>query len=444
MMTFAFVCVWGILLHVSWKSRDSFLFFFTATQFVFVGLGLVLFPMLGREVLKESFSSFDFSTIDNRDFELASITILLGVAVVVGTFFFLKVLVGRPRPKCIEPQDSFPLSTLSRTPLQLCSTVAIAVCTYFIARNAGDFLSLATARSAEEMDAAVELRRDAVSDYFVTLMIYSFCPAVAIALLQKHLSRRRFSTGLLCFTVSALAAVSLTLTFQKRPLMVFIIALWFTWRHGKNYSFSHYRRAPLLRVVFREWQAGLIFVGILFCLYYFYMGFMAADEKNSDAVATVFDIIGSRIIGRLSLPAAFYVDYFPSSHDFYWFTNSGLLAKLIGFAHFPDTQVVFAAYSSGPVEGTVAASVFTDSYGQGGLLWTPVVGVVVAAALFVISNTASWLRPGASKLLFSTFAFIFIFYLSQASLFRALLGYGGVIYILVWFLLVKKQFRNER
>ena len=49
-------------------------------------------------------------------------------------------------------------------------------------------------------------------------------------------------------------------------------------------------------------------------------------------------------------------------------------------------------------------------------------------------------RTGVSRVFLVIAAFVFLYYLSQASLFRSLLGYGGVFYFLVWL----TGFRAER
>jgi len=82
-MSLFFILPWFALLYISSKSRSHLLFFFVLCQFAFVGLGLSLFPYLGKEYLNTTFSTFNLSSIDERDFAIASSLLLVCSFIVV-------------------------------------------------------------------------------------------------------------------------------------------------------------------------------------------------------------------------------------------------------------------------------------------------------------------------------------------------------------------------
>jgi hypothetical protein len=109
---------------------------------------------------------------------------------------------------------------------------------------------------------------------------------------------------------------------------------------------------------------------------------------------------------------------------------------------FLDSQVAFSHFSVDPIHGSLAASVFIDAYGQGGVFLPIVYGFILAIIIFIIDGLVSRSISSASRSFLILSGLIFVYYLSQASIFRSLLGYGGFFYFTVWLLLFKLKITN--
>ena len=132
-----------------------------------------------------------------------------------------------------------------------------------------------------------------------------------------------------------------------------------------------------------------------------------------------------------------YVNYFPDIHDFYGLNNVGLLAKIFGNQTYLDSKETFIYYSNVGIDGSLAASSFIDSYGQGGIAFSILYGFIISFIIIALDNFAFRSKTYTSKTFLTISGFIFLYYLSQASVFRSMLGYGGIFYFLLWVLFFK-------
>jgi len=430
-MSLLFLLPWGALLYFSSKVKSHFLFFFVACQFIFVGLGLSLFPYLGWNYLTTVFPSFILTDISEGDFNFASTILLVSTFIVV---FLCALLIpsSLKKPVC-SPSYVFRKVSVREIVVVLLSCAAVFVSLIFLFDNYKAFGLLLGAESYSDLSSFVDFRRDATSNYFLILYIYNVLPATAILSLLWFLERRGSFAFLVFSIVFVLASVCLLMTFQKRPLLIFWGAT------GLTFSLYQYMRARanltklrLFELVYGQKWTFLLLILMLFFFYYIYTG-LRFDNDFFSVLPDIFKIIFTRLIGRLSIPAAMYIDFFPNHHEFYGLSNVGLLNVFTGGELFLDSKVVFTNYTVGNLDGSLAASVFIDAYGQGGFLVAVLYGVIVAFVIFLMDYISYRCSAGAQRVFFVVSGFIFIYYLSQASLFRSAFGYGGVFYFLIWF-----------
>ncbi|MEK7945087.1 hypothetical protein WKR98_10030 [Pigmentiphaga sp. YJ18] len=437
-MTLFYAIAWAALLWIALRSRSRYLFFFVVCQFVFVGLGLTIFPFFGLDKLAESFSTFRVELLSEGDFYKANAIVLVGSWVAV----ILNRLLRQPDLSTMNAhRRQLVLQSGVRRPLYfVCSFVAISACTFFIIQNFSSYKSLITAANPDALTDFVELRYEAISNYLIILIVYNFAPAVSIVALLRYTSGKT-KLSLIFFAIFfVITSLALIFTFQKRPLMVYLGGCAIAWVLYERYRRGHEIRIDYANLLAKKWIYLPVALGVVFFFYYFqtayrfYMSFW-------DTVPLLFEVIVTRVIGRLSLPAAMYVDYFPSVAPHYWLSNVGLFGSLLGFDVFEDSRVVFSSYAVGAQSGSVAASVFIDAYGQGGVIVAILYGAVVALIISWFDVMTTRAPQGMSRVYVMIFGMVFLYYLSQASLFRSALGYGGVFYFLVWLLCFKKKIR---
>lgn len=429
-----FLPLWLLLLCVANISNNPFVVFFVFCQFVFVGLGLVLFGYYDHDVLNYLFPSFDFHELNDWHFVKASFVVFWGTFVVV-VFSFL---VGMTYVKPVRFGDICHMIGSIKKHMFLClSFLVVWCCLIFVIENLSPMIQLLSASNDNDLSYALDMRVEATSNYFLTLVVYNLAPAVVLVALVMYRESKTVVTRFVFYSLFFLVLLCLLLTFQKRPLIVYLGAVIVAFQ-----LFSVTRRSVLsisyIQILMGVWKYILLLLLFLIGMYYFYTAYRF-DLDNSSMLIKLLEVVGSRIFGRLSLPAAMYMDYFPRVEDFYGFSNIGLFSRIFGSHLFLDTARVFSYYTTSGLDGNVAASVFVDAYGQGGCFFVLTYSLVVSIILSFLNYLFLRERNRSSKVLLFLFSCIFIYYLSQSSLFRSMLGYGGIIYYLVWLVSVKRR-----
>ncbi|ABC78479.1 hypothetical protein [Syntrophus aciditrophicus] len=428
-MSLMFLLPWCVLLYFSSKVNGYFLFFFVLFQFIFIGIGLCIFPYLGSEYISNTFTSFNLSSINDSDFKFANYLLLICNTVVV-LFFTLMTLISTRKGRQIEKHAKRQTRVRSSVVVVL-AILASILSIKFLAENIDSFSCVLLASSVVEMSDFVDLRRDSTSNYLITIMIYNVLPATAMLSLLLHLQKRKTWTFTILLILFLLVTMCLLMTFQKRPLLVFWGAMgvaYFLWKH--SCITDRLTGLKVFDLLKKQKLFLLICVVMLFVFYYLYTGYRF-ENNLLNVFPKIGEIVFTRLIGRLSIPAAMYIDFFPGCHDFYGLSNVGMFSRLLDTELFRDTGVIFMHYS-GMEGGAVAASVFFDAYGQGGLFVALIYSFLIAIIILLMDYIAYCTCPGTQRVFFVVSGFIFIYYLSQSSLFRAAFGYGWFFYLLVW------------
>jgi len=432
-MSLLFFIPWLGILYFTSKLKGTLLYYFVLFQFIFVGIGLAVFPFLGTDYLHNTFVSFDISNISAEDFNIASVIVLSGVVSLVASYAVLSQVAFRVRQiEFYLPEHVFLKSEVRKEFIFLMLIVSVLVCIPFILDNYRGFFSIIFATSVADITDLVVLRKSATSNYLQILFIYNLLPAATIVSVLYSLDRRRmlpFASFALFFL---LASISLLLTYQKRPFLVFLGCLALAillYRYFNDPINGNKVRLKYL-ILKLKWMI-ISLVMLLFLFYFFYTGYRFSGQPF-ETLGTIANVVFSRLFGRLSIPAAMYIDFFPQYHSFYGLENVGLLTRICQIETFLDSKVVFLHYSTPGKDGSVAASVFIDAYGQGGLLLPSLYGVILGFFIILLEFLLRQSGSGVRKSFLVVSAMIFLYYLSQASLFRSLLGYGGVFYLFVW------------
>ena len=435
-MSILFLLPWIVILYFSSKQKGVFLYYFVLFQFIFIGVGLAVFPFLGFDYLSVTFSSFNFCDLSENDFNFASLMVLSGVTSLVFFYTLLSQSIFRTKKKEYYPPESLcQQSEVRKCVIFLFMLIAILVCIPFILENYHAFLSIVLAKDIGGLANSVAFRRDATTGYLRILFIYNMLPAITVALFLFCIKKKRYYLWVVFIFFFLLTSSTLLLTFQKRPFLIFLGTLGLAW----CLSDINWRQVKKIKIRYLitklKWIIVTLFA-ILFIFYFFYTG-LRFSRSPFEILSNITSIIFSRVFGRLSIPAAMYVDYFPQHHPFYGLENVGLLTRLFELDIFLDSKIVFSHYTAVPVDGSLAASVFIDAYGQGGAFFPIIYGAILAIIILLLEITYVRSGFGVKKTFAFIASFIFLYYLSQASLFRSLLGYGGIFYFFAWFAFFK-------
>lgn len=434
-----YICalIWLLLLIYAWCGKDIVIKTLVTTQFLFIGAGLIVFPLAGENYYVEAFQYFDFSTIDIDDFNYANFLVIAGtiISICFYNFFLTSGINIYSKTQNVKYGDANRNVFLGF--VVLCGLITIP----FILSNIANWLNLLLAEAMSDLASASEHRETAGASYLSFMIVFNVLPAIAIISVVQYVINRTRKNLLFCFCLVLITFVALVVTFQKRPLIVVLVALWFILNFGAENSSNQHSRTNYSLVL--KLMYILPIVAVLFGLYYVATSFrIDGGPDDTSPFIAIMEIIGTRVLGRLSTAAVFYVDFFPTADSYYGFGNLGIVQKLFGGEIYPDTKVVFSHYSTVDVNGTVAASVFMDAYGQGGEAMIVVQAFFIALILSTIKQMIEKVHNHGANLALSVFLMIFIYYLSQASLFRSMLGYGGVPFLLTWVCIFAKSKNN--
>ncbi|HYS52863.1 MAG TPA: hypothetical protein VER58_03735 [Thermoanaerobaculia bacterium] len=293
----------------------------------------------------------------------------------------------------------------------------------------------------------IEMRRTIGENYLTMLVLLNCVPFIGVALwlAARHRSAPLLYVFAVLYNVVALAA--LILTFQKRPVLLYLIALSIAevWCSVYRRRKVGMRRKLTVATIRRR---ALIALVAVFCslmgLYYAHSAFARGSEDEAPSffhsVSILALVSAKTIVYGISLPAIMHVHYFPAVEPYYGIWNIRMVSNLTGHPLYKNNIPVFE-YFYHQTGGSVAIPALMDFYGAFGLIgWG--FGVIL---LGVLLERLDWwllhLRPTASRTLLAIFLFWFAYYLSHASLANSLLGYGGGIFVALW-LFVSVRFGN--
>ncbi|VAW17551.1 hypothetical protein MNBD_BACTEROID03-1954 [hydrothermal vent metagenome] len=411
--------------------------FFIATL-LFSIIGIMALPFFKPYFMK-AFISFKLELITDAQIVKTQLIATVGFLTVLYAYIFGIVGVYK-RLKCINHFD-IPekiKDNLSRTNFYVLTiAVLLFIFIYLFIKRDVLVLGILEGLLGRNPDAILLSRRAITSSYLYTIIIYNVLPFITIASFYLSLKRKVLLNKVLFGMLFSLSFFLILSLFQKRPLIIFMLSLFISGFVFKENLLP--KKEKIVKPKKGKKRKYILYLSALFTLLLvlYYSATTYQFENVFQAATKLSEIVLTRVFGRLSIPAFFYVHYFPEVGDHYGFTNIGLLSKVFGFEHFPDTQILFGHFSTVKMEGSLAINSVMDFYGAFGYFGLLFGNMFLGLLLAVLDTFLDRLEKNSVNLIFIVFCFVFAYYLSQASLPRALLGYGFTFFVLVWFFLQK-------
>lgn len=431
-----------LLLHISLFRKlifkwNVFGVFFIATL-LFSMVGIMAFPFF-KPYFFLTFNSFKLELISDADIIKTQIIATVGFLSVLYSYVFGISLMYK-RVKCI---NHFNISVnikdnLSRVNFYtLTFGVLLFILIYLFIKRDILIIGILDGLLGRQPEAILQSRAAITSSYIYTILIYNVLPFITIVSFYMSLERNRLMNKILFLILFFISFFLILALFQKRPLIIFMLSVLISGYVFKENLFpKKLKKIKSKKSRKRKYIMYLSFLFVLLLVLY-YSATTYQFQNVFEAGAKLSEIVLTRVFGRLSVPAFCYVHYFPEVNDYYYFTNIGLFSKIFGFEHFPDTQVIFDYFSTVKVEGSMAINSVMDFYGAFGYFGLILGNLFLGLTLATLDTFLDKLEKNSINLIFIVFCFVFAYYLSQASLARALLGYGFVFFVLTWIFLIK-------
>ena len=178
--------IWMVIMFLASRSKNQFLIFFVVCQFVFIGMGLLVFQYVGKEYIQTTFSGFNFATINDDDFIKASFILLSGVFTATVTTLLLEKNLGFIKISSAGTNGS----SVNKNIFLFLSFVCIAFSIPYITSNLASLIKIFTSSSTEDIATFTDMRREANSSYLTVLIIYNILPSLAIMSIPYYLARK--------------------------------------------------------------------------------------------------------------------------------------------------------------------------------------------------------------------------------------------------------------
>lgn len=409
-------------------------------------LGGVAF--VGKHIYVDLGSSMEMSLFDSIDYAKALMIVSIGLIVAAFGYQLISFLQHDPRKRQqltrneIQGSSQISKETLGfdRTRcFYLTATAAFLVTVLIASRGSAVLSGLRDGLFVGSHEAIIQARFAVLSNNYVTyVMACNILPFFAVATWiaesrSSELNRRIWARCIVFITTLYQLCI-----FQKRPAIVFLCMI-----IAATFLVST-SRASVKRKG-KTWLSlclpGAAAMSLLMFLYYISTSVRDVAENWLEAMNALFLISLTRIVGRLSVPAVWYAHYFPKIDDHYGISNVGLIAKVFGYETYLDTREVYY-YVTGDPNGSGAICAIVDFYGGFGWLGCIAGSFLIGGLLAFIDAKIRDTNIKSVNVLFTVTACVFAYYLSQSSIFRASLGYGGLFFIICWILL-GARFRNE-
>lgn len=446
----AAICMVAVLISqrrllFSWNAIGVF----WITNLIFVYIGVLFLPWL-HSLFGEGvwFSGIDFSRITDENIQWSIILTIGGGMAVLIFYKFAHILFGKKivlgATPSLSDQTARPLFHGLRTRrLLIVSIFPLLYAIAYVLLHRSDFISgVNLGMLLGDPELVIAARRETTRNYLYVLLVYNLIPFLGVALWLRFYWEKATLAKFYTYFYNFCAAVLLTLTFQKRPLLIFLIALLAAhlWMHVKVELKSEKRNRfklggiiPIRKII---WYGSVLF-GILIILYLAQTQIGRSGEELIDTVIMLSGIIVIRIFGRLATEPSMVVHYYPAIEPFYGFKNIGLLSYIFGFKIYQANEALFDYfYPRIHIAGSsVAVPALMDFYGAFGVPGWVAGTMLLGFMLYGIDVFLARRENNACNILLKIFMFVFVYYLSQSSLPRALLGYGGGFFVFLWWLL---------
>ncbi len=418
-----------LLIGVSFRkylNKLNLLSFFFYMTIVFNFLTLIIWGF-DRDYFITAFPSFKLYQITTTSFLKASIIILGGLIIVILSYILadLSAYKGQLKFRSLfgtSPKDVSPY-IIKRI---LIVSIAVAVIqSILIITNAdqiieGFILGIMGGDHSVIMDARQELN----SSYIFFLWSINILPFTCISLYALYRVVGKYKVYARLYIL--LTVASILCTFFKGHLIIFIALLLLAKLYTDKTSMLANSQLLTLKNV---QHIGLLFVFIISL----YALFGIAREESSilNIVLSLGETASSRIIGRLGISILMYGHYFPEAADHYGFANLNIFSKIFDYAAYLDTKEVFR-YFSIQEDGSVAINATMDFYAAFGWPGWILGCMILGFGINLLDKKIILLDNNLPNFVIKLYSLVFVYYLTQASVFRAALGYGGLFFVAMW------------
>lgn len=444
-MTITYVLIIVLLLHVYLFKNlifkwNIFGVFFLAT-ILFSTAGVLVFPFFKTYVMK-AFVTFKLELISNNDIIKTQVISLSGLLIVLYAYVLgLSVFFGKI--KCIDhfKFEGIVHNNLSRTNYSfLTLSILLFLVIYLFIKRDVLILGIFDGMLGRKPYALIESRRGITSNYLYTIITYNVLPFVTVVSLYLNTHKKKLINRISFIVLFIISFLLILLLFQKRPLIIFLASLFIAGFVFKKKLPISLQKKSKPKQKEKLSKRKYIFYGIFLFLLLILLYYSATTYKFQNvfqAIVKLSEVALSRVFGRLSIPSFLYVHYFPEVDPYYNFSNIGLFSNLFLYEHYPDTKVLFQYFSRNKKDGSLAINTIIDFYGAFGYYGLIFGNFLLGWLLCILDIFLNKLEKNNINLIFTVFCFVFAYYLSQASLARALLGYGFLFFFLTWIFLQK-------
>jgi hypothetical protein len=426
---------------------------FFVSYLVFDLVGILVTPWLTDEYILTYHSGIDLGLLSENGVAKAIAVVAGGMGLALAGNMVVDLLQvntgGRAKPRwgflLRRPEEYRPLRNQNR--LRLLSIASLALATWLLWTRQGLDIGRLISTYSGDAGFGFYTSRAKVSNmgFIYSILVFNVLPFLSVISWMVYRYRRNTWNALWAWALAVSTSFLLLNTFQKRPLVFFLLCLLFAHFLSELYLGRLNLKIPRVFPISPgywltnvPWVKVILVIGIPFAVlvwfYYTTTNYAAYPDSAWQGLISVIVVSVDRVFSRLSVMALMYVDFFPRIDPHYGLDNVGKFTSLLGRDHYADTVAVYKYYTHGAV-GSGAIGAIPDFYGAFGWWGLAVCSFVLGASLNLLDRWLKSMAPTVLNRAFFIFMLVFAFYLSQANVTRSLSTYGGGTFWLLWFVM---------
>lgn len=382
-----------------------------------------------KNIAQNVFPTFIFDYIQPNDQIKATLILTFGLLITIFTYICAKPRYSPPSHLVLAPwhTDLNYNSILTRA---ISCALVIFTC-YFVYANKQAISQVVSIFIASQLDIMLTSRHEIAENYLFVILIYNWIPFFSVSTFLIYLIHRSRFNMIIASASFISTSIVLFMMFQKRPLILYFIQMGVTWI---LYTYMKSQRPLFRKKLYINISFVILFSLIgLMSLYYMYTSYrLSSDISTFELITSLLIVALSRIVGRLGITTMMYTHYYPAHGSHYGLSNVGTLSDVFGVNFYNDVSEVYKYFTHQIGDGSVATCAIIDFYGAFGYTGVILGSAVIGLVIYFLDYALLSIRRDGSFIIAFVFSSTFILYLTQASFFRSMMGYGGVWFLALW------------
>jgi hypothetical protein len=273
--------------------------------------------------------------------------------------------------------------------------------------------------------------------YFMRYLGYNILPYLSLVFLVISWSRKRWAP--VAYLLVVLSAVGLLHVFQKQPLIIYALQIAlarFLFIAGQESAFSKAHARSFLSLLFRWVSVAILALCLTTILFFVARSFERSGDLRADSLSAL-QMAGKRLFMRTVTGYVMVGEFVPEHFPHYGMKSVYTVQTLLGEEYIPVGNIFFRWQAPHRHRGNLSLASLVNHYGQFGWVGLVILSILQGVILGAADVYFARREATVGLFVFSIFMMRFAIYLNETNIYGALLGFGGIAFVLMALILNK-------